>query len=182
MGSISGHRLIAEAIRRGISQTSRASSVSALGYSPSQELHNGAPQSVLSEVSTVNLLRSLFLGYCFASPQLLNISLRLMNRVVHSRSVLLSPDKNPAIRGILRVLIYNHFCAGEGPQTVREYVERTKRFGYSGVILGYSREVLAEDVVESSTTEAEAKAIDSWLQANLNTLNLIGEGDHMSLK
>lgn len=105
-----------------------------------------------------------------------------MSIIVHSKSSLLNPDKNPMIGTILRALIYNHFCAGDNARDVRKSIEQTKGLGYSGVILGFSREILAEEVGEGTNSDVENNAIESWMNANLETLSLISRGDYLGLK
>lgn len=168
--------------KRNISQTSRINNTATLQPPIEQLANSGPPRSPLSRVSTVNLLRSLLLGYTFSSPRLLKLSIWLMSGVVHSRWSFLHPDKNPIVGAVLKTFIYNHFAAGTTPSAVMASVARTKSMGYSGIILGFSREILAEDVAVSNTADAEKKAITSWMEANLDTLKLINSGDHMNLK
>lgn len=168
--------------RRNISQTSRTSSTATLEPSVPQINTNVTRDRPLSRISTINLLRSLLLGYTFSSPRLLKSSIWLMNMVVNSRWAILHPDKNPVVAAVLRAFIYDHFCAGTTPDAVRKSVEHTKSLGYSGIILGFSREILAEEVVGGSTADVEKQAIQSWMEGNLNSLKLIGKGDHTNLK
>lgn len=168
--------------RRNISQTSRTSNTATL-EPPIQQISNNVSQRrPLARIPTVNLLRSLLLGYCFSSPRLLKSSIRLMNVVVHSKWALLHPDKNPVVAAVLRAFIYNHFCAGTTPAAVQASIAETKSLGYSGIILGFSREIMAEDVAGSSTADVEKRAIRSWMEANLCSLKLIKRGDHTNLK
>lgn len=168
--------------RRSISQTSRTSNTATLAPPTPPIVNNDSQSRPLERISTVNLLRSLLLGYCFSSPRLLKSSIRLMNLVVHSKWAILHPDKSPIVAAILRAFIYDHFCAGTNPTAVRASIEQTKSLGYSGIILGFSREIMAEDVKGASAAELESKAIQSWKEANLCSLKLISRGDHTNLK
>lgn len=177
------YRKIHTEARRNISQTSRTSNTATLAPPISTSTSQyGTKNRPLARIPTVNLLRSLLLGYCFSSPRLLKSSIRLMNLVVHSKYAILHPDKNPLVAAILRAFIYDHFCAGTTPAAVRTSIERTKSLGYSGIILGFSREIMAEDVKGSSAGEVEKKSIQDWKEANLCSLRLIGRGDHTNLK
>lgn len=167
---------------RSISQTSRTRQTAALQPTIGRVPNHDPPSSLLSRVPTAHLVRSLLLGYCFSSPRLLKLSLNFMSVVVNSKSSLLSPDRNPIVGAILRAMIYNQFCAGDNAGDVRRSIQRTKDMGYSGVILGFSREILAEEVGEATSSEADNRAIESWMHANLETLSLIGNGDYLGLK
>lgn len=145
--------------------------------------------SLLAPVPTASLLRSLALGYCLTSPRVLSLSLKIMNGIVHSKSAILNPDKNFALGAFLRVLVYNQFCAGSTPSEVRRTVAHIKKMGYNGVILGYGREiVLDEDHRGSENVSARDEAssgdphITAWLEGNLKTVDLIGEGDYINIK
>lgn len=140
----------------------------------------------LYNVGTGHLLRSLLLGYCFASPRLLKISLKLMKWIINSKSPFLNPDRNIILRSAIRRLIYDHFCAGTTPVEVKQKVAEIKNVGFSGVILGFSREIVVDDYEGKDgikgSNHIEQKCVEEWLQANLDTLNLIGPGDFMNIK
>lgn len=176
------YRNVHTGTRRSISQTSRTSNTATLTPPVPPITKDNGHGRPLARISTVNLLRSMLLGYCFSSPRLLKSSIRLMNVVVHSKWAVLHPDKSPIVATILRAFIYDHFCAGTNPAAVQASIEKTKSLGYSGIILGFSREIMAEDVVGSSAAEVESKSIQSWKEANLCSLKLIGRGDHTNLK
>lgn len=178
----SAHRNVHTGARRSISQTSRTSNTATLASPVPQTTKHDTQSRPLARISSVSLLRSLLLGYCFSSPRLLKSSIQLMSVVVHSKWAILHPNKSPIVAAILRAFIYDHFCAGTNPAAVQASIEKTKSLGYSGIILGFSREIMAEDVVGSSATEVESKSIQSWKDANLCSLKLIGRGDHTNLK
>lgn len=154
--------------------------------------------SPLSRLSLVSLLRSLFLGYCFTSPRVLKALMRPMNFVAHSKSRFLDPDRNPVVRGLIRAVVYDHFCAGTSPAEVKATIKQIKSAGYAGVILGYGREIVVDTPegagdkgkgkllagVEGKDVagEEEDKHIALWLQGNLATLEMIGRDDYMNVK
>lgn len=89
---------------------------------------------------------------------------------------------------IVRKFIYDHFIAGENAAQVRARVKEMKGLGFSGVILGYAREVNVSggevgggDVLGVSKEEGE-RAIREWRDGLMNTLSLLQPGDFLSLK
>lgn len=56
--------------------------------------------------------------------------------------------------------------------------------GYSGVILCYGREIQVSSSNELRTTwDGEEKAeIEEWKKGNLETLDMVGEGDWIGIK
>ncbi|KAE8147336.1 FAD-linked oxidoreductase-like protein [Aspergillus avenaceus] len=142
----------------------------------------------LAGLPTKSLLRSLLLTSVMASP-LLNPSVALLKYVIDSNSPLLSPSKNPAMNYLLRMTIYNHFCAGTNEREVRDTVQGMKDLGFKGVILGYARESVAKvDGAESHVEEWKNpqaigdRAVEEWKQGNLRTLKMVGEGDYINIK
>ena len=148
--------------------------------------------SPLSRLSTVSLLRSLFLGYCFTSGRLLRILMGAMNIIVQSKSPFLSPDRNPILRGVIRALVYDHFCAGTTVSEVKKSITEIKAAGYAGVILGYGREIVvdASDAssaqpkgpIESDSPTHQDEHIAQWSEGNRATLAMIGANDYMNIK
>lgn len=141
--------------------------------------------SPLARLSTATLLRTLVMGYTFSSPRLLALSLGSIKFLLDSNSAFLNADRNPVLRALLRVFIYDHFCAGTNSEEVRREVRRIKdEDGCSGVILGIAREILADvpGSGESVSGNADEAMIASWLSANLETLDMIEAGDYMNLK
>jgi proline dehydrogenase len=86
-------------------------------------------------------------------------------------------------------LIYKHFCAGRDKAEVQQTIAEIKKLGYSGVILCYSKEVMARtDAMENQFVEAAhdeeltCKDIEEWRDGNLATLSTVGEGDYIGVK
>lgn len=112
-----------------------------------------------------------------------------MKYLVNSNSALLNPSKNPLINYLLRISIYNHFCAGTNEDEVRRTVSDMKQLGFTGVILGYGREVVVKQEDSNSKAEesesrraAYENAVEEWKQGNLRTLKMIGAGDYLGIK
>jgi hypothetical protein len=140
----------------------------------------------LAIMPTPALLRSLLFTSVMSSP-LLGPSLALMKWLVESKSALLSPARNPLVNYLLRISIYNHFCAGTNETEVRRTVSDMKQLGFTGVILGYGREVVVNE--SSATAEGDESrqaayegAVEEWKQGNLRTLKMIGSGDYLGIK
>lgn len=68
---------------------------------------------------------------------------------------------------------------------VKRTVDEIKSVGYQGVILGHTREIETEEDLQSSADECGEKVdtcISKWLELNLQTLALVGEGDYINVK
>ncbi|EGY15361.1 carbapenem antibiotics biosynthesis protein carD [Verticillium dahliae VdLs.17] len=124
-------------------------------YHPKVHLHPAAPpanpaavtpapahRAPLSLLPLHMILRSLLTTTISSSRWLLPPSLAIASALAHATHPLLSPDRNPLLRVLLKHTFYAQFCAGETPAEVRRTVSRLKGLGFSGVILGYAREVV----------------------------------------
>lgn len=116
----------------------------------------------------------------------------MMNVLAHTTNPLLHPDHNPLLRSLIKRTFYAQFCAGENAAEVRATVARLKGLGFSGVIMGYAREVVltnaqiqhledfglkGEDVEETIKNE-----VVPWANGTLETVRLASEGDYVALK
>ncbi|KAI9649932.1 proline dehydrogenase [Ciborinia camelliae] len=135
------------------------------------------------------LLKSYFITSILASPRIIKFFLPLLNTLANSNSTLLNPDRNPVLHVLVRKFIYDHFIAGENASQVRASVADMKKLGFSGVILGYAKEVNVTgggvqhgDARGSVTEEAGERAIKEWRDGLMNTLSLLEPGDFLSLK
>ncbi|KOS18193.1 putative proline dehydrogenase [Escovopsis weberi] len=137
------------------------------------------------------ILRSLATTTISSSPLLLPPSLRIMMLLANSTSPLLNPDKNPLLRFFLKKTFYAQFCAGEDALEVRHTIARLKRIGFTGVILGYAKEVVlskdqAQDLDGSDACQETAyditNEIEPWLQGTMETVRLAEPGDYVALK
>ncbi|QUC17499.1 uncharacterized protein UV8b_01740 [Ustilaginoidea virens] len=179
--------------RRGIHSSGRKSSTAAGlpgAVPPPANLEpSRAPLSVLP---LSMILRSLGTTVVSSSPLLLPPSLGLMQLLANSTNPIFNPDKNPLLRFFLKKSFYAQFCAGENPAEVKATIGRLKDIGFTGVILGYAREVVltqkeGQGVDLPSMTEQEVqRAIDTeivpWTKGTLETVRLAQPGDFVALK
>lgn len=97
--------------------------------------------------------------------------------MLNSKSPLTSVEKNPLLKLILRETFYKQFCSGTRPSEVRHSLEQMRSTGYSGVVLEYALEVLAD--AKSFDT---AKDVDIWRRGLLQTVDMASPGDFVGLK
>ncbi|KAI1441972.1 proline dehydrogenase [Annulohypoxylon stygium] len=129
------------------------------------------------------LIRTVFLGHLFASPVLSHLGMKVLDKLADSRHPFLDPDRNKLLNRVLRPLIYNHFCAGIDPLEIRKTIASIKRVGYTGVILNYAREIIADELSEpGSDVDILARQIQHWLDGNLKTLSMLDRGDYIGIK
>ncbi len=152
------------------------------------EVGRPAPLSVLP-LATV--LRSLATTTISSSPLLLPPSLAIMSLLANTSSPFLNPDRNPILRFILKKTFYSQFCAGEGAAEVRQSIEGLKQIGFSGVILGYAKEVvLSEEQTRNLSSCEEGAAAEEciqsevipWTAGTMETVRLAAPGDFVALK
>ena len=151
------------------------------------------PQAPLSTLSTWQILRNFVTSGITSSPTLLRPSLAIISFLANSSSPLLNPDRNPFLRFALKGTLYRQFCAGEDAVEVARTVSRLKRQGFSGIILGYAREVVLPDggnldglMLGNDSKEERAKMIREevtpWATGTMETLRLAGERDVLGIK
>lgn len=143
----------------------------------------------LSVMPTGILIRSLMMTYILSSPRLVALSIPIMDRISHSKSWYLNPDRNPVLHAVIRRLVYDHFCAGESEKYIAKTIDTTKNMGFEGVILGYAKEVIvdksagaAEAAGSGGHTETVEKMIREWKEGNLRTVGMLGKGDFLAVK
>jgi proline dehydrogenase len=155
---------------------------------PGAEPVSRAPLSVLP---LSMILRSFVTTVVSSSPVLLPPSLSIMGILAHSTNPILNPDRNPLLRFLLKRSFYAQFCAGEDPAEVRTTVARLKNIGFTGVILGYAKEVVlteqqASDMtagrIHEETPEHIQTEILPWTEGTLETVRLAEPGDYVALK
>ncbi|OAR01908.1 hypothetical protein LLEC1_01250 [Akanthomyces lecanii] len=159
---------------------------------PTTQPPSSEPKSApLSVLPLSMIVRSLLTTVVSSSPTLLPPSLRIMSVLANTHNPILNPDKNPLLRFFLKKTFYAQFCAGESPAEVQATISRLKNIGFSGVILGYAKEVvLTEDQAKAVATEDQGKEtaadisneIEPWAHGTLETVALAEPGDHVSLK
>ena len=156
---------------------------------------SGKPPLSLLPLSTI--LRTLLSTTVSSSPLLLPPSLKIMSAMAHTDTAVLNPDRNPLLRQFLKKTFYAQFCAGEDAAEVRRTVQGLKQLGFSGVMMGYAREVVLTEAQQRSLggaasadlfegPEAERcirEEVDPWKEGNLETLRLAQPGqDFVSVK
>jgi hypothetical protein len=148
----------------------------------SQDQAQASPQC-LSRLPTMNLLRNLILGAWFSSPLLFKPGLSIMRTIANSHSPILNPDKNPLIGAVVKLLIYNHFCAGTNKKEIDRTKVEAKQIGFSGIILCYGKETGVADIDGSQAGSERLMAeVAQWRDGNLKTLDMIGKGDWVGMK
>lgn len=146
----------------------------------------------LSILPLSTLIRSLFVTGVSSTPCLLQPSLAALSYLSDSKYPLLDPDQNPGLKYVLSKTLYSQFCGGETPEEVKESVKGLKDLGYSGVILGYAKEVVMgveEAAAISSSHEPLAGSareyddqLSSWKDGTLRTVDIAENGDFVALK
>jgi proline dehydrogenase len=146
------------------------------------------PVPPLSILPLPNLIRSYLIAAVSSFPSLLYASLRALRFLAHSKSPALNPDRNPILHSLIKRTIYAHFCAGETIDEVDDTINRLKRMGYRGVMLGYAREVcLGKNQAESLGSRVaddglNVDEISSWTKGTLATVGMAQKGDFVSVK
>ncbi|KAH7317336.1 FAD-linked oxidoreductase-like protein [Rhexocercosporidium sp. MPI-PUGE-AT-0058] len=141
-------------------------------------------------MSTRILIRSLMMTYILSSPRLVRISIPAMNKISHSKSWFLNPDRNPILHFFVRKLVYDPFSAGQNEAEIQRTMSTIKDMGFEGVILGYSKETLVD---KSATAEEAAglgrgvscaleSCVEEWKEGNLRTLAMLGTTDFLAIK
>ncbi|CAG8952877.1 hypothetical protein HYFRA_00007591 [Hymenoscyphus fraxineus] len=148
-------------------------------------------QAPLSILPLSSVLRSLAITTVSSSPILLPPSLAVTSMLAHSTSPILSPDKNPILRFLLKHTFYRQFCAGENPAEVKNTINGMKELGFKGVILGYAKEVVMDEAqADSLTSCGSSEALETcirdeiipWKEGSIETVKLAGPDDFVALK
>jgi hypothetical protein len=115
-----------------------------------------------------------------------------MSTLANSHSPALNPDKNSFLRFLLKKTFYAQFCAGENAPEVRQTIASLKNIGFSGVILGYAKEVVLTDaqtrdltsngIGSAAAEECVNTEIKPWATGTMETVMLASPGDFVALK
>ena len=142
----------------------------------------------LARLPTASVLRGLLLGAFFSSSILFTPGFALLKKISSSPSRILNPDKNPILRAIVKPLVYDQFCAGTNRSEIQARILQIKSLGFSGVILCYGKEIqiqrssqLYVDSLNDSHQNFDQE-LELWKQGNLETLDMIGDGDYLGIK
>ncbi|KAL2876331.1 proline dehydrogenase [Colletotrichum sp. CLE4] len=136
------------------------------------------------------IIRSLLTTTISSSHILLLPSLWLMSVLAYTTNPLLNPDKNPLLRFFLKNTFYAQFCAGENSVEVGRTIKGLKDIGFSGVILGYAKEVVLTDAQKELGVCSKGKMAEEyirneiipWAKGTLETVQLAESGDFVALK
>ncbi|KAI3396535.1 hypothetical protein diail_12059 [Diaporthe ilicicola] len=149
-------------------------------------------KSPLSVLPFTTILRSLAVTTMSSSPVLLPPSLAIMSMLAHTTNPILNPDSNPLLKQLIKRTFYAQFCAGESAPEVKATMARLRDIGFSGVILGYAREVVLTDNqlkglaaygLDSATAEECIRnEVIPWTKGTLETVRLAEPGDYVALK
>lgn len=114
-----------------------------------------------------------------------------MDKLAHSSSPILNPDRNPLLRFFLKKTFYAQFCAGETPAEVARTVASLKSLGFRGVALGYAKEVVLDEGAvsklaacgdNSAAEECIQQEILPWKEGTLKTVDITSPGEFVSIK
>ena len=141
----------------------------------------------LSLLPFKTLFRSYLINSLSSTPVLLAPSLRIMTVLAHSQSPILSPDRNPILRFLLKKTFYANYCAGETRSEIQRTVGALKDIGFRGVILTYAKEIVLQKGHDLSKCEdvddADIKAdVQAWKEGNLKTIDLTQSGEFVGMK
>lgn len=136
------------------------------------------------------VIRSLVISSISSSRLLLPPSLSLMSLLASTQISLLNPDKNPLLRFFIKKTFYAQFCAGATYAEAERTIDRLKELGFSGVILGYAREIVLTDQQLASLSSCDGPNVEEcikteitpWKQGTIDTVNLAKPGDFVALK
>ncbi|KAH8753115.1 FAD-linked oxidoreductase-like protein [Diaporthe sp. PMI_573] len=151
-----------------------------------------ATKAPLSVLPFITILRSLAVTTMSSSPVLLPPSLSIMSMLAHTTNPILNPDRNPLLKQLIKKTFYAQFCAGETGPEVKATMARLRDIGFSGVILGYAREVvLTQEQLKALATRGMDKEtaqeciqneVIPWAKGTLETVRLAEPGDYVALK
>ncbi|KAK2605940.1 hypothetical protein QQS21_003666 [Conoideocrella luteorostrata] len=144
--------------------------------------------------------RSLLVSTVSNNRLLLSSAVAVLSFLARQRGGFFNMNNNLILRFALKKTLYNHFCAGENSLEVQSTIRHIKDMGFRGVILTYAAEVVVDSKTkrEAGTGAKEIKdgvvhanveenrggdtAIAAWRQGVLETVRMIGDGDHLALK
>ena len=159
-----------------------------LALFPKRLQSKAAEPLALARLPTASIFRSLLLGAFFSSSILFTPGFALLKKIANSPSRVLNPDKNPLLRAIVKPFVYDHFCAGTNRVEIQGRISQIKSLGFSGVILCYGKEIQIQRPSLSRVDDRRDphqnfdQELELWKQGNLETLDMIGDGDYLGIK
>lgn len=137
------------------------------------------------------IIRSLLITSIYSSAILQNSSLRILWIIAHAENTMLSHDKNPILKFLLKKTFYAQFCAGETPAEVRSTVTSLRDIGFAGVILSHAKETAVQEEeakatsthdISEETTHDVAAEIQPWVDSVVETIKMTEPNDYVALK
>ena len=156
-----------------------------------------SPQAPLSRMPLRMLMRSLLVATISSKKFLLIPSLHVLSFLSKpERGFLLSIDRNPLLKAVIKKSFYDQFCAGTTETETRACVRQLKDLGFRGVILTYAQEMVFDHRSQSPHSPANAakatsregtgiridNIIESWRAGTVKTIDLISKGDILAIK
>ncbi|KAJ4363967.1 proline dehydrogenase [Neocucurbitaria cava] len=115
-----------------------------------------------------------------SSPVLLSMCFGILQRMLDSKSALMSIERNPVLATLLKKTFYAQFCVGEQKDEVVRNTDFARSvLGYDGILFEYALEVLGG---EAPTAEETKKEIEVWRKGMLQSVDMAKEGDFVGLK
>jgi proline dehydrogenase len=114
-----------------------------------------------------------------------------MSTLAHSKSSILSPDRNPVLRYFLKKTFYRQFCAGENVGEINRTIDELRDMGFKGVMLGYAREVSLDEKFNDNMSSSEELEVEEackqneiipWAKGTIETVKLVTPDDFVALK
>ncbi|GAB7356409.1 hypothetical protein MBLNU459_g7183t1 [Dothideomycetes sp. NU459] len=146
---------------------------SAVPYTPTSVCQAPA----LSCLPLSQVLRTYFITSVSSSPLLLQTCFNILSGMLNSKSALMSVERNPVLKLMLRETFYKQFCGGENKGQVQQLQKQLQQAGYQGMILEYALEVLT-DAKDSDTV----KDVETWRKGLLDSVDIVKPGDFVGLK
>lgn len=167
-----------------VSGTRHQSIASSVLVHPSKKDSSSSPlPSPLAKLPLSSVLRSLVILSISSSSLLLRPCIYTLSHLANPKTSLLDVAKNPLLNLLVKHTLYRQFNAGENKLEVQQSIRDIKGLGYRGVLLGYAREVLANQSSAASLSEQVIRQeIQMWLDGTLQTVDMAQPGDFVALK
>ena len=95
----------------------------------------------------------------------------------------MNPDLNPVLRALIKPFIYDQFCAGTNRTEIQSTIDGIQRLGFAGVILCYAKEIQLNEQGAALGSQGKREAdIQRWLDGNLETLDMLHDGNWLGIK
>ncbi|KAK8251296.1 proline oxidase-like protein [Phyllosticta capitalensis] len=142
------------------------------------------PQHVLAFLPFSQIVKTYLITLALSNPILYHLCFSALHLLAYPPHPVLDPDKNRALGYLLKKTFYSQFCAGENKAEVEKTAAKVRSVGYDGLSLEFALEVLLDEIESSEheTPEETAKAIETWRNGMLQTVEMVREGEFAALK